>query len=97
MDQMRGVLRIAMFRLNLLTRKEDKEDVPEENFSLRIITDPDTAVVPFLRLRQDHHIEILSQAEFSSTPEPVAVQKVQNAVMQKEPGSEQPGRVLRFE
>jgi hypothetical protein len=97
MDQMRGVLRIAVFRLNLLTHKEEKEGTPEENVSLRIITDPDTAAVPFLRLRQDRRIEILSQAEFSSKPEPVAVQKVQSALMQRDPGIEQPGPVLRME
>jgi hypothetical protein len=97
MDQMRGVLRTAVFRLNLLTRDEEKEGVPEENFSLRIITDPDIAAVPFLRLRQDRRIEILSQAEFSSKAEPVALQKVQNALMQKDPVIEQPGPVLRME
>jgi hypothetical protein len=76
-----------------------KEMIPLRHESvdvgLRILTDPDAAPDPVLRLRQDRRIEILSQPEFEGKPEPVAQKKVAEPFTEKDPRIEQPGPVMR--
>jgi hypothetical protein len=91
MNHQRGGLRIAVFRLNPLTRKADMEMVSPENSGLRFLTHPNAPPGPVLRLRQDRRIEILSLSECSSKPEPVMGQNIPGSFAPQDPPGEHPG------
>jgi hypothetical protein len=76
-----------------------KEVIPkgqeQVDVGLRILADPDVAPDPVLRLRQDRRVEILSQAEFGGNPEPVVWKHMAESFTKKDPGREQPGKMVR--